>query len=258
VNLILGAEFVFAQLNEGPDELFSNDLNLGGDIFSDFNEDLESSKVMEDERFYRYGRFFSVNVGLGITSFTGNRGLAYTDGRPTYSFAIVYFFNFKSAFTLGMQYSKQTMVVDTLTETYSDSRPGAVVTALLRPFFGYRYYVDTTNLGTAITYANPYITGRMEFWYQTNEFIDDPTIERQKGGGLGVGIGFGLEFPLEIKESYMGVEALYHQVNFFDKDVSDYQQITNDDGSAADDSPYGYDNLAGNVWSVVISYNLTW
>ena len=53
-----------------------DDFNVGGDIFSDFNEDLESSQVMEDERFYRYSRFFSLNLGLGVTSFTGNRGLA--------------------------------------------------------------------------------------------------------------------------------------------------------------------------------------
>jgi hypothetical protein len=41
-----------------------DDLNIGGDIFSDFNEELESAKVAEDERFYRFGRFFSFNVGL--------------------------------------------------------------------------------------------------------------------------------------------------------------------------------------------------
>jgi hypothetical protein len=151
------------------------------------------------------------------------------------------------------------MNIDTKTEQYPDTDTlGVVETTLLRPFFGYRYYIDTTNLGTAITYANPYITGRIEYWYQTNRFIDDATLDDQKDGGIGLGIGFGLEFPLEIKESYLGIEALYHQVNFFDKNTTDYAQIIYDDGTAEEGSTYGYDDLTGNVYSVIISYNLTW
>ena len=56
------------------DGFVDDDLNIGGDIFNDFNEDLESTQIMEDERFYRYGRFFSFQVGIGVTSFDGNRG----------------------------------------------------------------------------------------------------------------------------------------------------------------------------------------
>ena len=39
-------------------EIEDDTVLTGGDIFTDFNEDLESSQVLEDERFYRYGRFF--------------------------------------------------------------------------------------------------------------------------------------------------------------------------------------------------------
>ena len=73
-----------------------DDLNVGGDIFSDFNEDLEASQVMEDERFYRYGRFFGVNLGLGLTTFTGNRGAAYRDNHPSFAFSYQYFLNFQN------------------------------------------------------------------------------------------------------------------------------------------------------------------
>ena len=71
-----------------------DDLEIGGDIFSDFNEDLDTNKVLEDERFYRYGRFFSFSLGLGTTTFTGNRGLAYDDDNPSYNFGVSYFLNF--------------------------------------------------------------------------------------------------------------------------------------------------------------------
>ena len=33
---------------------------------------------------------------------------------------------------------------------------------MLRVYFSYRYYIDTSELGTAITYSNPYFTGRIK------------------------------------------------------------------------------------------------
>jgi hypothetical protein len=118
---------------------------------------------------------------------------------------------------------------------------------------GYKYYIDTTDLGTAITYSNPYFIGRFEYWYQTNKFVDRPEFQKQKGGGIGTGIGFGLEFPVELKKSYIGVEFLFHVVNFFDKYTQDYRKVNNLAGST-----YGYDDLTGNVISIMITYNFTW
>lgn len=231
-----------------------DDLTPGGDIFSDFNEDLESAQVLEDERFYRYGRFFSVNLGGGITTFTGNRGNAYSDNPPTFHLSVNYFLDFQSAITLGVEYSKHTMVLDTKVNGYPDIlRLGAVVTDLTRVFTGYKYYIDTTDLGTAITYSNPHLIGRVEYWYQTNDFIDQPSLPKDKGGGIGTGIGFGLEFPIELKKAYVSVEFLYHVVNFYDKFTQNYRQIPEDA-----DSTYGYEDLTGNVLSLVVTYNFTW
>ena len=52
---------VFAQEMDGF--AVDDDLNVGGDIFTDFNEDLEASQVLEDERYYRHGRFFCLPNG---------------------------------------------------------------------------------------------------------------------------------------------------------------------------------------------------
>lgn len=234
-----------------------DDLTNESDIFSDFNEDLEASQVLEDERYYRYGRFFQANVGFGATTFTGVRGQAYDDNHPTIHFAVAYFMNFQSAITLGIEYSKHTMFIDTLVNTSTTKNLGAVETTFFRPFIGFRYYLDTSDLGTALTYSNPYFIGRFEYWYQQNNFREDPTRSKQKGGGVGSGIGFGFEFPVELKVAYIGVEFMYHRVNFFDKYTNDYAQIPAPlTGSA--DSKYGYDNLAGDVLSLIISYNFTW
>jgi hypothetical protein len=243
----------FAQ-EDMAEEMQENELGVEGDIFSDFNEDLEASQVLEDERFYRYGRFFTVNLGLGYTTFTGNRGDAYRDNHPSFHLSLVYFLNFYSAITLGVEFSKHTMFIDTYTRSYSTFNLGAVETSFTRPFFGFKQYLDTSDLGTALTYSNPYFLGRVEYWYQKNKFIDRvDTLPAESGGGIGTGLGFGFEFPVELKKAYIGVEYLYHVVNFFDKFTQDYQQIP---GNA--NSTYGYTNLAGNVHSVMITYNFTW
>ena len=262
IRLILLTSLVLLSLNsfgQSSDQVMSeleDDTTMNGsDIFSDFNEDLESSQVLEDERFYRYGRFFSVNLGAGITTFTGNRGQAYEDNHPTFHLSVNYFLDFQKAIILGVEYSKHTMVLDTSVNGYQGlGKIGAVVTDMTRLFVGYKYFIDTTDLGTAITYSNPYLVGRLEYWYQRNKFLDRKSFEDVKGGGLGSGLGFGFEFPVELKTSYVDVEFLYHVVNFFDKYTQDYRQYNAADGS----STYGYDDLTGNVISIIVSYNFTW
>lgn len=251
--LLLSIQGLWAQSNEQILNEMEDDTTLGGDIFSDFNEDLEAANVLENERFYRYGRFFSVNLGAGITTFTGNRGKAYDDNHPTFHLSVNYFLDFQNAILLGVEYSKHTMVIDSLTQTFDTSNVGAVVTDMTRLFTGYKYFIDTTDLGTAVTYSNPYVVGRLEYWYQTNKFVDHPELPNQKGGGIGTGLGFGLEFPVELKSSYINVEFLYHIVNFFDKYTQDYRQIPNNTASR-----YGYKDLTGNVLTLIVSYNFTW
>lgn len=240
-------------------EYVEDDLQVGGDIFSDFNEDLEASQVMEDERFYRYSRFFTVNIGLGLTTFTGNRGSAYTDNHPSYQIGLMYFINFQTVFTLGFEYSRHTMFIDTYVNGSPSEIIGAVETSMLRPYWGIRYYIDTTDLGTAITYSNPYVVGRLEYWYQTNSFPENKNLSDETGGGLGTGVGFGLEFPIDLRETYFNVEFLYHTVNFFDKYTQDYRRITDSDHDQDKfPSKYGYDDLRGNVISLFFTYNTSW
>lgn len=242
------------------DEPMDDDISSEGDIFNDFNEDLEASQVLEDERFYRYGRFFQANVGVGLTTFTGNRGAAYEDNHPSFHFSTAFFLSFNSAITLGVEYSKHTMFVDTETVAYPDQRPGAVEATMLRPFVGFRYYIDTTDLGTALTYSNPHFIGRAEYWYQTIKFPEaEPDIVSQKGGGIGLAVGAGLEFPIELKKSYISIELLYHRVNFNDRFTQDYRAAENADGTLTDpDGKGGVNDLRGDVISTMMTYNFTW
>jgi len=128
--------------------------------------------------------------------------------------------------------------------------PSIVDVSILRVFFSYRYYIDTANLGTAITYSNPYFIGRLEYWYTTNDYKDQTQVPKDTGGGLGAGVGFGLEFPIELKESYIGLEFLFHSVAFFDKNTSDY--------APKKEGAYGFEDLGGNAYSTMVSYVFNW
>lgn len=240
---------------EASNDIFSaddDDLNVGGDIFTDFNEDVESAKMAEDERFYRYGRFFSFNLALGLTTFDGNRGLAYENLPPTYGVSFTFFKDFQTAFGLGFEFSKHSMFLKDAVRKFPEETdpPGYVDVSMLRIFFSYRYYIETANLGTAITYSNPYLIGRLEYWYTTNDYKDQSEVPKDSGGGIGLGLGFGLEFPIEIKESYIGLEFLFHSVAFFDKNTLDYYP--------QQEGGYGFQDLGGNAYSTMVSYVFNW
>lgn len=243
-------KIAFAQ--EAANDIFSaddDDLNVGGDIFTDFNEDIENAKVVEDERFYRYGRFFSFNASIGLTTYDGNRGIASQDQPPSFGISFTFFKDFQTALGLGLEFSKHSMFFPNATEGFKAGAPGLVDVSMLRVFFSYRYYIETANLGTAITYSNPYLIGRMEYWYETNKYSDQTQLPRDIGGGLGFGLGFGLEFPIELKESYLGLEFLAHAVNFPDKNTTKF---------ASFNGGYGFPNLNGNAYSMMVSYVFNW
>lgn len=229
--------------------LDDDDLTIGGDIFNDFNEDLEETQISEDERFYKYGRFFSFQVGFGTTSFDQNRGAAYANDFPSYGLSINYFSDFQSSWGLGFEYSKHSMYFNDVTKGFQTREAaGFIEVSMLRVFFSYRYYIDTSNLGTAITYSNPYFTGRLEYWYTSNKYRDLSDYPDDKGGGIGLGLGFGLDFPIKLKESYLNLEFLFHDVAFHDKYTRIYAPV--DDGAGFDDlDGYGYTTMMSYVWS---------
>ncbi len=230
-------------------EVDDDDLGSGQDIFSDFNEDLENNQVMEDERFYRYGRFFSFQVGVGMTAFNGNRGTAYDNDHPSYGLGINYFPNFQDSFGLGFEFSKHHMFQDYKSVGFKN-KPGFIDVSMLRVYFSYRYYIDTSNLGTAITFSNPYFTLRMEYWYSTVKYIDQSSEPNDTGGGLGFGFGGGFEFPIKLRESYINTQLLIHNVNFHDKHTQKYKADT--------PGGPGYDDMTGNAFSLMVAYVMSW
>lgn len=249
---LVSAQFDGADPFSAEDE----DLNIGGDIFSDFNEDIESAQIAEDERFYRYGRLFSIQFGVGVTTFSGNRGLAYEDKLPSLSLGYNYFKDFQNSFGLGVAYSRHAFFLG-VGDQYrgfvnNDRFLGTVNVSMIRVFFNFRHYIETANLGTAITYSNPYLTGRMEYWYVSNKFSASAETLDDNGGAFGFGIGGGLDFPVELRESYINVEMLMHFVPYHDIDTANYQC------KYAECEANTFEDLSGNAFTTTVSYVINW
>lgn len=244
---------VHAQVDDWSSN-FDDDLSSSNDIFTDFQEDLGSKEVQEDERFYRYGRFVSASFGMGVTSFTGNRGKAYHDEHPTLSFGLIYFSDFQSAFGVGLEYSKHYMYLDTPTIETGTESYGAIEVTFMRPYLSYRYYLDTSDLSSLLTYANPYFTGRLEYWYQNRKFSDYDG-SSDSSGSIGASLGLGIEIPIDLKKNFIGIQVLAHQVTFEDTDNGQFEF---DEDCTAGDKCYGYSDLKGMGFSIITSYLFSW
>ena len=231
--------------NSIPDEFRSDSLTVGGDIFTNFNENLEDEEVLEDERFLTYGRFFAINLGVGLTDFSGNRGLAYENHPPTINFSLMAFTSFHKAFVLGITQSKHSMFFASPVAKDGKQDPlGLVEVNTFRTYIGFRYYLDTVDLNTALTYSNPYFALRFEYWNLTNKFVDRPEIQKDSGGGTGIAVGGGLEFPIQLKKSYINYEFLVHAVNYHDRLHNHYQDVLS--------------NLSGLGFSNTVNYVISW
>ncbi|MBF0298915.1 MAG: hypothetical protein HQK51_09360 [Oligoflexia bacterium] len=196
-------------------------------------------------------RVYSFNISSGLTTFSGNRGDAYEDKGPSLGLSFLYYFNKKMAIGIGTAYSKHYMLVNSPTRGFSQGA-GLIEVSMLESFVLYRYYVnfDSTATNKFIQYTNPYLTTRAEFWNQTNKYVDLTNSPNDTHNSLGVALGGGFEFPIKVARSYIGIEALYHFVNFQDTYTQLYRPV---DGSSE-----GYNDLTGNVMTLFASYVVGW
>lgn len=193
--------------------------------FGEFNDEEEA----EDTRFFQYGRFFGVSVGLGYEGAMGNRGALFTGGVPAFALRVQYWFDFQFAMTLGIysakhQYSGQRFNSADNTDTKHDWNLFMFGAEL-------RYYIETRDSTAAVTFAGPFLTlGVGSYSKSENDTTDPSTIA--KDSALGLSFGGGLEFPLKPRKSYLNLETKFHSVSFNDTGLS----ITTPSGKSVPDT----------------------
>jgi hypothetical protein len=81
--------------------------------------------------------------------------------------------------------------------------------------FDLKYYLNTQNVTRGLADLNPYIIGGFAQFHRTYTLSDLEGYSRD--ATMGVELGLGLEVPLMRKKAFLGVQAMYHYVNFSDE-----------------------------------------
>lgn len=195
----------------------SDDPNVGGDEiisgpFSEYGEFDSSEDEAADERFFQFGRFFGVGLGVGNTIATGNAGLLYQGGFPTVDFRINYWFDFNFVLQLDIQNSKH---------NYDVQPDGLTDVNLFRTLFQIKYFIDTRNLSAPITFISPHLIAGGGFYRRTDNVgsgSSDATVANvtESVNAFGFNAGLGMELTLKPKKTYLQIEGLMHFVQFSD------------------------------------------
>jgi hypothetical protein len=191
-------KYLLAQTD--PDEAY--------DPFSDYSEFDEASDEEADINFFRNGRFFTVGVQGGMRGYTGNFNKAYGSA-PVYGLTLSYFSDLRLAFSLGFMTGDSPATISTVNQTYT----GNVSFTTLN--FDLKYYLNTQNVTRGLADLNPYIIGGFAQFYRTYTLAGLDGYSRDST--MGIELGAGLEIPLMRRKAYLGVQGMYHYVNFSDE-----------------------------------------
>ena len=181
------------------------------DPFTDYSEFDEESDEEADINFFRNGRFFTVGLATGYRGFTGGFADAY-GGAPTFGLFLSYFFDLRLAFNLGFQTGDHAVNFKTNVKSYSGN------VSITSVNFDLKYYLNTQNVTRGLADLNPYIIGGLGQFYRTYTISGLDGYSRDSTMGLNVGAG--IEIPLMRKKAFLGIQAVYHYVNFEDENKS--------------------------------------
>lgn len=181
--------------------------------FSDFVPFEDEYDIDEDERFMYFGRFFAVSLGTGVNVFGGNIGALYNTALPIADLRLIYFFDFRLAGSIGFSDASF---------AFSAAPNGPVNVNMMRLNADLKYYLDTKNVGAAITYANPYVVGGLSQVFRTQVFQNLNDVE--KDNAFGVSAGLGMEFALKPRKTSIGVEGRIYEIFFQDRYAGTYAQ----------------------------------
>lgn len=208
--------------------------------FTDYGEFNQEAEEEAEARFFQHGRFFGVSVGLGMEAVSGNRGVLWQGGFPTFDLKLHYWFDFNVALDLGFYTSPHFYKTDA-------GGLGSVDANMTWVGVDLKYYVDTKNLSAPISFANPYLLLGAGGYTKTETSL----LQGQPDPDTSVGLsgGLGIEFPIKHRAMYFSLESKIHLVHFRD---------TNTDDFLAENVTPHLDNLSGQFYTLSGSLLFTW
>lgn len=206
--------------------------------FTEYGEFNEEADEAAETKFFQYGRFFGVSLGVGIEGVTGNRGLLWGSGFPMLDFKVHYWFDFNNALDLGFFNVKHMYEVDT-------ALGGQYDVTMFRFGVDVKHYFDTKDLSAAISFANPYVLLGAGSFTKTEVPDSAGTAATDTDSAFGLSVGGGLEFVITPRKSYFELEGKLHTVTFKDTYSSMYNSYTGGD-------------LSGYFYTVTANVLFTW
>lgn len=204
--------------------------------FTEYGEFNEASDEESDAKFFQYGRFFGVSLGLGFQFIDGYRGALWQGGFPMFDFKLHYWFDFNVALDVGFFTASQ--YYDTKIQNL-----GHVDINLLHVGVDIKYYFDTKNLSSAISFANPYVLLGAGSFSKTENSVAQQS--QDSDNSLGISAGGGFEFVISPRKTYFEIESKIHFVTYKDTYTTRF-------------SSAGLPSLTGNFFTFSGNLLFTW
>jgi len=182
------------------------------DPFADYSEFEDNSQEEADIHFFRNGRFFNIAFLMGWEQFTGDLG-TYVDPSITPGFYFAYFFNLRFALQISYNYAQHRLLVNGDTNSAGEvfeQISGNVSHSAIG--FNLKYYFNTQNVTRGFAALNPYLLGGFSQIYRTFALEDLPALVKDEATGFD--FGGGIEIPISDNRMYIGLQVVYHFVQF--------------------------------------------
>jgi hypothetical protein len=222
--------------SEGGKTTTPQDEDFSNSPFTEYGEFNEISEEETDARFFQYGRFFGVSLGLGFEFIDGNRGALWQGGFPMVDFKVHYWFDFNFALTLGFFTANHFFDTTVQNLFHVDAN-------LLHLGIDLKYYIPTSHFSAPISFANPFLVTGFGSYAKTQNSNTQQT--QDQDSSVGVSLGAGLEFAISPKKAYFQLEGKVHIVRFKDTFTTNFRSI-------------GLENLTGNFYTFTGNFLFTW
>jgi len=208
-------QHTFAQ-NTEIDEAF--------DPFSDYNETEQSAEEEADINFFKNGRFLTLGLLLGYRGYTDGMSQGYT-GSPVWGFQFSYFFDLQLATSLSYSISDSPVNFKSYNDpnftSVSEHYTGTVNIQIFN--LNVKYYFNTANVTRGLAELNPYVLFGVGLYTRTYSLSKALALEPDKP--IGFTLASGIEIPLMRNQSYFGIQAAYHFVQFPDENNHFIEEI---------------------------------
>lgn len=230
------------------------DIDEAFDPFSDYSEIEQDAEEEADINFFKNGRFLTLGLQLGYRGFTGGgMSQAYTPNM-LYGVQFSYFFDFQIAGSLGFVLGDHAVNFDTIDGLGNPKNHYSGTVNIQEIDLNIKYYFNMKNVTRGLADLNPYMIFGLGHYIRTYNMDEgiDPSPDRV----FGFKLGGGLEIPMMRRQAFLGIQFLYHIVQFPDEGANSIEEDV-DLGTGRPNSPPIRPTINGDPYelSVILGVN---